>query len=129
MKPVAQRTEMPLLPRPAWDKSEASDGDNEDECSQYNPAASSERSRTTVNRTASGLAGQHVPAHPSSSSSLPVQATPPHGTLGSKAAIIVVKIHYPLLSRSHLQTTAVTSQEQLHHWDESITKSQYHYWE
>ena len=31
VKPVAQRTEMSLTPRPAWGQSAASDGDNEDE--------------------------------------------------------------------------------------------------
>jgi len=127
MKPVAQRTEMSLMPRLAWDKAEASDGDNEDEPAPAQPVqprrilrAKSVLARTTVNRTASGLAGQHVPAHPSSSSILQsrpqhkfptlfyyhIKLYSPHGTLGSKAAKIVVKIHYPLLS---LQAMVLTS--------------------
>jgi len=69
MKPVAQRTERSLLPRPAWDNSEASDGGDEGEPAPVQPVqprrilrAKSVLARTTVNRTASGLAGQHVPA-------------------------------------------------------------------
>jgi len=64
MKRVAQRTEISLMPRPAWDRSEASDGDNEDEPAPVQPVqprrilrAKSVLARTTVNRTTSGLAG------------------------------------------------------------------------
>jgi len=112
MKPVVQRTEMSLMPRPAWDKSEASDGDNEDESAPVQSVqprrilrAKSVLARTTVNRTASGLAGQHVPAHPSSSSIL--QSRPPttrHTRIESRNNS--GQIHYPLLS---LQAIVLTS--------------------
>jgi len=72
MKPVAQRTEMSLMPRPAWDQSEASDGDNEDEPAPTQPVQPRRilRAKSVLGRT-----GQHVPVNPSSSSIL--QSRPP----------------------------------------------------
>jgi len=83
MKPVAQRTGMSLLPRPAWDNLKQV----MDEPAPVQPQprrilrAKSVLARTTVNRTASGLAGQHVLAHPPPSSIL--QSRPPHHTAHS----------------------------------------------
>ena len=71
MKPVAQRTEMSLMPRPAWDQSEASDGDNEDEPA---PAQPVQPRRILRAKSVLGRTGQHVPANPSSSSILQTTA-------------------------------------------------------
>ena len=116
IKPVGQRTEMSLDPRTAWDQSAAS-GDNEDEPAPVQPVQPRRILRAksvlahTVNRTASGLAAQHVPAHQEPLPALFLQSSPPfpkqsHGTLGSKAAMIVVKIHYPLLGLQALVPTS-----------------------
>jgi hypothetical protein len=72
---------------------------NQHQCSQYNPAASSERSQFSA-----VLVNMCQRTRPPALFSSP--GPPPHGPLGSKAAIIVVKIHYPLLS---LQAMVLTS--------------------
>ena len=115
MKPVAQRTEMSLMPRPAWDQSAASDGDNEDEPAPVQPVQPRRilRAKSVLARTrnASGLAGQLVPA-PSSSSIF--QSSPPiarHTRLESSNDSGQNPLSAPESSStgSHLQPTAATS--------------------
>jgi len=83
---------------------------NQRQCSQYNPAASSEQSQFSP-----VLQTQCLWACWSTCASAPKAvlqlkfsslAPPSHGTLGSKAVMIVVKIHSPFLSLQALVPTS-----------------------
>ena len=97
------------MPRPAWDQSEASDGDNEDEPAPVQPVQPCRilRAKSVLART-----GQHVPAHPSSSSILqsrPTTTRPTRIESRNNSGQSPLSASESSSNGSHLQTNAATS--------------------